>query len=78
MEVTPAWACEVLCIYPFSWTTPWGEILAQISLVLASLSGRLSPLADYDDCSLTAPAEIGSFYLMVGAEIPNLILTGLI
>lgn len=35
---------------------------------------RLSPLADYDNCSLTAPAEIGSFYLMVGAEIPNLIL----
>ena len=54
------------------------SLLALISSVLASLSGRLSPLADYDNCSLTAPAEIGSFYLMVGAEIPNLILTGLI
>ena len=36
MEVTPGWACEVLCIYPFSWTTPWGEILAQISLDMHS------------------------------------------
>ena len=36
MEVTPAWACEVLCFYPFSWTTPWGEILAQISLDMHS------------------------------------------
>ena len=65
-------------------TTPVSDLvsllhfLALISSVLASLSGRLSSLADYDNCSLTAPAEIGSFYLMVGAEIPNLILTGLI